>query len=129
MRSVGEGRNTASRSAGAHDGNLLGEKYLFDRQAFSGQGDEVFAAGGDGLERKSSSRKPGLQDSPVVRKRDSGIEKIGPNPLGTPVRLEVTVDHLPNPGGIAHSLSENLSFPARIKKVRLFFDPRWKGKI
>src|SRR5919205_2813517 len=113
MRRIGERRYAATRSAGPHQAYLLGQKDLFDWQPFFCQRCEIFTACSNGLKRKSSSDEPGFQHPAIIRESNTGIEQICPYPLLTPVRFEITVDHLTYAGRIAHALAQNLAAPAR----------------
>src|SRR5690242_13546564 len=119
MRRVGERGDTAARAAGANEAHLLGKKTLPDRESLFRQRDQILASGHHRLKRKSAADEPGLQDSAVVGERDSRIEKIRSYPILPAVRLEIAVDHLPEPGRVAHALAQEFSLPARIEKVRL----------
>src|SRR5262245_21556333 len=121
MRGVGKRRDAATRAARPDQCHLFGKKYLLDGDSFFRQGDQILAASGNGLERESPAGKPGLENPPVIGERYSGFEQIGPYPFLPPVGFEVTVNHLPQPGRVAHSLTRDLALPARVEEIRLFF--------
>src|SRR5882724_495133 len=120
-------RYAAAGTAGPYQAYLLGQKDLLDREPFFRQRREFLAAGGDRMEGKSATDEPGFQNSTVIRKRHTGVEKVATYPLLTSVGFEITVDHLPYSRWVAHSLAENLTLPARVEKIGLFLYRRDLG--
>src|SRR5262245_34896745 len=121
MRGIGKRRDAATRAARPDQRDLFGKKDLFDGDSFLRQGDQILTAGSDGLERESTTGEPGLEDPPIIGERYAGVEQVGPHPFLPPVGFEIAVNHLPQPGRVAHSLTRDLALPARVEEIRLLF--------